>query len=162
MLATIAEKRAAKKAEKAAAAPMVPTEAIQALFDKATENDVKKPIFRTVDITISKAPATGVNAGALYVKTTGSDEYCGKIVAGKWVAKYGAPDILPALMAVAVNPGEEAIKYAAKFSRCGICGKSTIDPVSVRSAVGPVCAQKWGLEHVREAARESLNEEKDQ
>ena len=153
---------ARKDAERKAAAPEIDNiSAVQALFDKATENDVKRPIFRTVDITISKAPMTGKNPGALYVKTTDDGTYCGKIVAGKYHTGYGAPNVLEALKAVAVDPGAEAIKYAAKFSRCGICGTATIDPVSVRSAVGPICARKWGLEYVREAARASLKAEKE-
>jgi hypothetical protein len=161
-MAKDAEFYAAKKAERIANAPEIDNiSAVQALFDKATENDVKRPIFRTVDITISKAPMSGKNPGALYVKTTDDGTYCGKIVAGKFHAGYGAPNVLEALKAVAIDPGAEAIKYASKFSRCGICGTATIDPVSVRSAVGPICARKWGLEYVRDAARESLKAEKE-
>ena len=134
-------------------APSVDVSAIQKLFDTATENDVKRPIFRTVDVTISKAPMTGRNPGALYIKSTDSGEYLGKIAEGRF---FGQPAALETLRAVAENPGAEAIKYSRKFSACGICGTQTIDPVSIRSAVGPVCAKKWGLEHLRDAAREEL------
>jgi predicted RNA-binding Zn-ribbon protein involved in translation (DUF1610 family) len=156
MLAKLAATREAKREARVAAAPAVDVSAIQKLFDTAVENDVKRPIFRTVDIIISKAPMTGRNPGALYIKTTEGGEYVGKIVDGKF---HGQPAALEQLRAVAVDPAAEAIRYAQKFSACGICGRSTIDPVSVRSAVGPICASKWGLEHAREAARESLAED---
>ena len=50
---------AKKRAEREAAAPVVPTQAIEALFAKATEKLAKTAIFRTTEITIKKAPATG-------------------------------------------------------------------------------------------------------
>lgn len=156
MLAKVAAARAEKREARVAAAPAVDVSAIQKLFDTAVENDVKRPIFRTVDIIISKAPMTGRNPGALYIKTTEGGEYVGKIVDGKF---HGQPAALEQLRAVAADPAAEAIRYASKFSACGICGRSTIDPVSVRSAVGPICASKWGLEHAREAARDSLAED---
>jgi len=150
----------AKKAEQDAARPDVPTAALETLFNQAKVKLAKVAIFRTVDITINKAKATGVNPGALYVKKTDGGEYCGKIVNGKWIAKWGAPDVTEALQKVAADPTAEAIAYALKFKACCCCGQALYNPVSVLAVVGPVCAPKWGLDHLRLAAAKMLADEK--
>jgi hypothetical protein len=154
-------KDAAGKAERAAArvaaAPTVEISAIEALFATAVDNDIKRPIFRAEGLEISKAPATGRNAGALYVKADGA--YAGKIVGGKFHKAYDAPDVLDTLMRVAADPAGEAIKYGRRTGRCGCCGHSLVDPVSIRSGIGPICAGKWGLDWKRDEARDSLKED---
>lgn len=162
-----AEFYARKKAEREAARPKVDMTAVEALFAKAVENDHKKPIFRAAEITLSHAPATGRNPGALYVNETVAGkgvhgEYLGKIVDGKFIAKWGTneADTMAKLMLVAEDPGKEAIRYASKFSACGICGTPVVNPVSIRSVIGPICARKFGLEYLREAAADELKKEK--
>lgn len=145
---------------KRAAAPVVNISAIEALFATAIENDVKRPIFRADGLEISRAPANGRNAGALYVKRDG--EYAGKIVGGKFQKVYAAPaDTLDKLMAVAADPLKEAMAYGRKFGNCALCGRGLVDPVSIRAKVGPICAPKWGLDWMREAARDSLAAEEE-
>jgi hypothetical protein len=149
----------AKKAERAAAAPKIEMAAIEALFATATDNDVKRPIFRFEGGEISKAPVTGRNAGALYVKD--GDTYAGKIVGGKFHAAYGAPaDMADRLMAVAADPTKAAMAYGRRFGRCGICGKGLVDPISIRAGLGPICSDNFGLDWRRELAREELTAEK--
>lgn len=157
-----AEQRKAQwAAENDAKSGEVNISAIQALFDTATDNDIKRPIFRADGLTISKASATGANPGALYVKTTEGDTYLGKIVNGKFMAGRDAnADTLTQLQAIALDPVAESIKYARRTGRCGLCGKGLVDPVSIRSGVGPVCAENWGLDWRRDAAREELANEK--
>jgi hypothetical protein len=150
----------AKKAERAAAAPVVPTEALEALFDRAPVKLAKTAIFRTTEITIKRAKAESRNPGGLYVYDTDSKDYLGKIVDGKWSAKWGTKDVTEALKAVAADPTGEAIKYAAKFKACCCCGKALWNPVSVLAVVGPVCGPRWGLDHLRMAAAALLDEEK--
>jgi hypothetical protein len=161
-MAIVAKDRA-KDAEfwaaKKAAAPVIQMSAIEALFARAPVKLVKKPVFRTTEVTIKQAPAHGVNAGALYVYDTGEKEYLGKIVGGKWQAKWGTKDVTEALKAVAADPTAEAIKYATEFKACCCCGKSLFNPVSALAVVGPVCAPRWGLDHLRLAAAEMLAEE---
>lgn len=159
-MAKDAEFFAKKKAEREAAAPVVPTAAIEALFAKATEKLTKKAIFRTTDITLNLAPATGQNPGAIYVKTTGDKVYCGKIVNGKFHAKWGAPDVTTALQKVAADPTAEAIAYARQYKACCCCGQVLRNPVSVLAVVGPICGPRWGLDHLRMQAAEMLAEEK--
>jgi ribosomal protein L37AE/L43A len=152
---------AAKKEERAVArvanAPKVEIAAIQALFAKAVDNDVKRPIFRAEGLQISKAPASGKNAGALYVKA--GDTYAGKIVGGKFHKAYGVDDVTDTLMKVAADPLAEAMKYGRKTGACAFCGRTLVDPVSIRANVGPICADNWGVDWKRDDARESLKED---
>ena len=147
-------------AKREAARPVVPTEGILALFDRAPVKLVKKPIFRTTEVTINRAPMTGRNPGALYVRDTDTDDYLGMIKDGKWIAKWGTKDVTEVLQRVAADPTTEAIAYARKFKACCCCGKTLRDPVSVLAVVGPVCGPRWGLDHLRMEAAAMLADEK--
>ena len=154
------EKRAAAKAAANSKSGEVGVEAIHALFAKATDNDIKRPIFRADGVEISKAPLNGRNAGALYVKDEETDAYLGKIVGNQFLASREATsDTLQRLKLIAVDPTAAAIRYGRRTGRCGCCGRTLVDPVSIRSAVGPICADKWGLDWRREDAREQLAQE---
>lgn len=152
------QKRAEWKSQREAKGGQVDVSAIHALFATATDNDIKRPVFRAVDLTISKAPAHGANAGALYVKN--GETYLGKIVGDQFHASRDAgPETLGLLQMVAEDPTAEAIKYARRTGRCGCCGHTLVDPVSIRAGIGPICAENWGLDYRREEARESLRAE---
>lgn len=153
-------KRAQRAEEQAAKSGAVDIAAIERLFATATDNQIKRPVFRAEGVEISKAPDHGRNAGALYVKTNG--EYAGKIVSGRFLAGRDAPeDLLGRLQAVAADPTAEAIKYARSTGRCGCCGKELVDPVSIVAGIGPICANKWGLNFRRDMARDELAKEKE-
>lgn len=159
-MAADAAKRAEWQAERDAKSGEVDISGIAKLFATATDNDIKRPIFRADGIEISKAPAHGKNAGALYVKSNDGN-YLGKIVGGsQFMASREAPaDTLAKLQAVAADPTAEAIKYARRTGRCSCCGKGLVDPVSIRAGIGPICAEKWGLDYRRELAADQLAEE---
>ena len=159
-MAKDAEFFAKRKAEREAAAPIVPTAGIQALFDRAPVKLVKDPIFRTTEITIKQAKPNSQNPGALYVYDTDTRDYLGKIVGGKWSAKWGTKDVTEALQKVAADPTTEAIAYARKFKACCCCGKALYNPVSVLAVVGPICGPRWGLDHLRMEAAALLDAEK--
>lgn len=160
-MAEDAAKREQWAKEREENAPVVDISAIEALFAVAVDNDIKRPIFRAEGLEISKAPAHGANAGALYVKSS-EDVYLGKIANGKFYATRGNEGIAEQLMEVAKDPTAAAIKYGRRTGRCGCCGRGLVDPVSIRSGIGPICAEKWGLDYRREWAREDLANEKEQ
>lgn len=154
LMAEDAAKAEARKAEREVAAPVVDLTAIDALFAKATENAIKRPVFRTETLTLKKASATGNNPGALYVTDTATSAYLGKLVGGKFFASREAtPETATTLQAIAVDPTAESIKYGRKFGNCGCCGRSLVDPVSILAGIGPICASKWGLDFKRDLAR---------
>jgi hypothetical protein len=37
-----------------------------------------------------------------------------------------------------------SVAYGQKFGKCGVCGKTLTDPVSIAKKIGPVCAKKYG------------------
>lgn len=146
--------RAEEKAQREASAPTVELSAIDKLFATAVDNQIKRPIFRADGLTLSRAPMNGRNAGALYVVGE-NDQYLGKLQNGKFHAMREAPaDTIDKLMAIAADPLAESIKYARRTSRCGCCGHVLVDPVSILAGIGPICAEKWGLDYRRELARD--------
>lgn len=153
------QKRLERQAEQSAKSGTVTIDAINALFARATDNDIKRPVFRAEGLEISKASPKGRNAGALYVKAE-DDTYLGKIVGQQFLASREAPaDTLEKLQAIATDPTAAAIRYARRTGRCGCCGHGLVDPVSIRAGIGPICAGNWGLDYRRELAREELQRE---
>lgn len=145
-------KAAARKAEKAAAqqaqqtsAPVLDVSVIESLFATAGRNGLKRPVFRALDgIAVSQAPATGRNAGALYVKENG--EYAGKIVNGKFFATQSASAaVLPRLIEVAKDPMGQATLYGKQTGICCCCGAELTNKLSIELGIGPICRSKWGL-----------------
>lgn len=145
-------KAAARKAEKAAAqqaqqtsAPVLDVSVIESLFATAGRNGLKRPVFRALDgIAVSQAPATGRNAGALYVKENG--EYAGKIVNGKFFATQSASAaVLPRLIEIAKDPMGQATLYGKQTGICCCCGAELTNKLSIELGIGPICRSKWGL-----------------
>ena len=120
-------------------APEIDLSNIIAMFSKAHEA-IKTPKFRYDDLVISRAPDTGVNAGALYVKVTG--EYAGKVKEGKW---FGSQNILPKLQEIASNPLESAVAYGRKTGNCACCGRDLTRHDSIERGIGPICAERFGV-----------------
>lgn len=119
--------------------------AIFTMFDKARDNGLKKLIYRAKGLKISPASASGANAGALYVKTTGG-EYLGKVVGSTFKAVGAATPEHKALLAeIAVDPSKVARDYGKETGQCCLCGRELSDPESVARGVGPICEGRWGL-----------------
>ena len=133
------------KANKAnrAEAPTVDLSNVVAMFSKAHEA-IKTPKFRFEDLVISRAPDTGANAGALYVKVDG--EYAGKVKEGKWFGLRTAPqETLSKLQQIANSPLDSAVAYGRKTGNCAMCGRSLTKHESVDRGIGPICAERFGL-----------------
>lgn len=139
------EKSQAKREERTNSAPSLDVSRIEALFDQATASKLKRPMFRAMDgVVVSKAPETGCNAGALYVKENG--EYAGKIVQGRFMATQTASEkVLPRLQAIAADPAGQATLYGQQTGVCGCCGAELTNKESIEKGIGPICASKWGL-----------------
>lgn len=158
-MAKQAERNAVRVAEREAARPVVEISAIQAMFAKASEKLTKRPVFRTDGFQIETDRQVGHQT--LWIKDTEQGKYVAKIEGGKYVGFRAATDkTLPAIEAVAADPTAAVIAYARKFKACACCGTTLRNPVSVLAVVGPICAQNWGLEHLRMNAAEMLAAEK--
>jgi len=119
---------------------------IREMFDTATASGFKKPCYRAEGLKITLAPATGRNAGALYVVQIDFEVYQGKVEGTTFKAVYGAGnDTLRRLQIIAANPMEAAVRYGRQTGRCSCCGRELTNKVSIDAGIGPICAQKWGL-----------------
>jgi uncharacterized Zn finger protein (UPF0148 family) len=118
---------AAEKAARDAAAPVLTMGKIRAGFDNATQY-LKRPKLRIADIQFSLAPATGVNAGAIYVVRASDDTYLGSDVVAR----------------VAADPAAAASAHGHEYGYCSCCGRELTNPESVARGIGPICAERWG------------------
>lgn len=139
-----AEREAAKSA-RVENAPIVNADQLKAAFDKASTAGLKKPKLRYEGFEVSRAPDTGKNAGALYVKGE-DDAYLGKIVGGKYLAtrEAEAAGIVSRVAETMRDPLALAIAYGKRTGNCSCCGRKLSDPTSVAMGIGPVCAEKYG------------------
>lgn len=143
-MAKQAERREASKEAAAKGAPVVSTDAIDALFATALEHGLKAPKFYAGAITIYPAKASGRNPGAIYVKHNG--EYAGKIAGGIFTKAYGCrPEVIALVAELAEDPKGTAIRYGRSTGRCCMCGRELTDAESVAAGIGPVCSTNWGL-----------------
>jgi hypothetical protein len=117
---------------------------IETLLATAKMNGLKKPAFRVGNLSLSIAPPTSKNAGAVYVKASG--EYAGKIMHGTFMPVSSAPDGLGDMLAeIASDPRGKAIEHGRMTGVCACCGRTLTDKQSVALGIGPICAEKWGL-----------------
>lgn len=146
-LADIA-RAAARKAEaeqRAANAPVVNVEAIERAFASAQSKGIKRPKMRLAGFKFSLAPATGRNAGALYVVRVEDDQYLGKIMGGRFTRVRECDQATEAtVIEVASDPHNAAIAYGQRTGNCAICGRELTNHASIDLGIGPICAEKYG------------------
>lgn len=144
------DKNVARKAERAqaqqAAGRDVDASVIKQLFDRVYENGLRRPRF-VVDgvLAISRAPDSGRNAGALYVKT-GDGAYAGKIKDGVYMPLREYADdeqLLENIVAMCKDPAGFARLSGLNTGVCCCCGRPLTDPVSVARGIGPICEGRW-------------------
>lgn len=119
---------------------------IREMFEVAVSNGHQKPVYRAEGLKISLAPATGRNAGALYVVVIDDDAYQGKVDGVTFKAvREAAASTVDALHRIAANPMEAAVRYGQKTGKCSCCGRKLTNKVSIEMGIGPICAETWGL-----------------
>ena len=117
--------------------------AIHEVFSRASAH-LKKPRLRIGNVVVSKAPASGRNAGALYV--TIGYEYMGRIMNARFFAVHGVTDqqrqqIIDQIQ----SPKNAALKYGRMTGNCACCGRELTRADSIARGIGPVCAGRWGF-----------------
>jgi hypothetical protein len=136
---------AAEKAQSEAGAAVLSLAKIRAGFDSASQH-LKRPKLRVADIQFSLAPATGRNAGAIYVVRASDETYLGKITLDdKFIRSRDCSDIDADVVArVAADPAAAATAHGHEFGQCSCCGRELTNPESVARGIGPICAERWG------------------
>lgn len=138
-------KLAAAKAEAAARienAPVADVSKIEESFAKALSTGLKRPRMTIGGMTFSMAPATGKNAGALYVKSGG--EYLGKFSGGKFYCSRDGEARKADVLEIAADPKGAAIRHGRLTGSCAICNRGLTNKASVELGIGPICAEKFG------------------
>lgn len=118
---------------------------IVASFAAASASGLRRPTLTVNGVSLSLAPATGRNPGAIYVKDDGI--YVGKIVDGQFQPgrDFGNnPTTLERLRALAADPLAAARAHGGLTGNCSCCGRTLTDPVSVANGIGPICAGRYG------------------
>jgi hypothetical protein len=126
------------------AAPVTVT-AIADAFAAAQANGIARPKLRLDDFVFSLAPATGRNAGAIYVKIKSTSDYLGKIADGKFHRAIACDDPTAArVIVVAGAPHEAAKAYGQRTGSCSCCGRELTNHESIDLGIGPICRDKFG------------------
>lgn len=130
-----------QRAEAEKNAPNVDTTRLEAVFQVAAGNGLKKPALTIGPFHFSPAPATGHNPGAIYVKQEGV--YLGKMLRGQFLARLTG-EFVGEVLKIAGDPEGEAIKHGKLTGRCAVCSRKLSDPESTARGIGPVCASRYG------------------
>lgn len=119
--------------------------AIATAFQAARGNGIKSPRLRLGDFVFSRAPDTGRNAGAIYVKSKTSGEYLGKVADGKFrpALACDAPTTA-SVIEVAGAPHEAAQAYGRRTGNCSCCNRELTNGESIDLGIGPICRGKFG------------------
>jgi len=141
-----------KKKEEAKPKAKVDFSGIRKPLTTAKETKLVRPVLRTVDedsdkvFVFSLAKPDSKNPNFVYVKEDG--EYLGKISPeGEFFGWRTPKESVDALVRVSENISEATIKYGRKTGKCGCCGRGLTVKASILSGVGPICADKYGIEY---------------
>jgi Family of unknown function (DUF6011) len=148
-----AERAEARKAEqmKSAVDVSAGAEKILTALRQAVEKGLKRPSLRTQVCTFSLAPASGRNAGCVYVveraaRGSGDEnKYLGKIdPTGMFMASRDCtPEQKAAVALVAADPLAAAVLYGRMTGQCSCCGKELTNQKSIDLGIGPICLAKY-------------------
>jgi Zn-finger protein len=117
--------------------------AIRKAFETAVRRGLKNPKISITPFKFSRAPDTGKNPGAIYVKA--GDEYIGKITGNEfWSARACTQKHIEDMLEIAKDPKAAAERHGILTGRCGKCGLKLTDPESVARGIGPICAKNFG------------------
>lgn len=134
---------AAERADRDANKAVVEISRIADAFASAKGAGLKFPKLRLDTFTFSLAPATGSNAGAVYVKQ--DETYLGKIADGKFTRSRDCNgDVEARIVAACADPAAAAEAYGQRTGQCACCGRELTAAESIARSIGPICLEKWG------------------
>lgn len=119
--------------------------AVEEKFATAQRAGLKRPKLHLLGFTLSPAPATGRNAGAIYV-VDDADTYLGKVQDGAFYkSRECTAEQVAALEALSGDVLASAVAYGKQTGCCSCCNRLLENEESVRLGIGPICRAKWGL-----------------
>jgi hypothetical protein len=136
--------RAAARTARVENAPVVTTDRLMTAFEAAVRAGAKQPKLRFDGFVASLAPATGRNAGAVYLRA--GDQFLGKIAGGKFVASFEATEEQQAAVVAAMaDPLAAAVAFGRRTGQCSCCGRELTNAKSVELGIGPICREMFEL-----------------
>jgi hypothetical protein len=136
------DRNAVRQIEREKDATEIDVTNIQKAFTAAMSGGFKNLKLRMVGFTFSLAKPNSANPGAIYV--TNHNEYCGKIINGKFFPCNCGQEVIDRLVEVAENPEAAAIAYGQQTGNCSCCGRTLTRKDSIERGIGPICATKYG------------------
>lgn len=117
-----------------------------AALNQAKTKMQRQPSLIVGDIDFQRAPDTGKNPGAVYVRSRSTDTYLGKLTpAGAFQPSRECTEETKAQVAtIMLDPLAAAIEHGKLTGECACCKRKLTDPVSVANGIGPICAQNFG------------------
>jgi hypothetical protein len=120
-------------------------------FGLAQEAGIKRPKVNTGDLLFSLAPATGRNAGHVYVKgeedSFGDRLYLGKITpeGELFPSRDASPEVIKRIAEIGADVVGSAKAHGAQHGNCCFCNRDLTTDESVSNGYGPICAGRYGL-----------------
>jgi hypothetical protein len=117
-------------------------------FDHAFKvGRLKFPKLHFGQFVISRAPDTGRNPGALYVKSKDNGgTYLGMVKNTGFTASRDCdPETAKTVLALIADPFSTIDGYGRRTGNCACCGRTLTAQESVDSGIGPICRAKWGF-----------------
>lgn len=122
------------------------TRALEQLFSSGEARGFKKPTLRAAGLKFSLAPATGRNAGSIYITQHIDGTYLGKITNGRvFLVSSTHNGYLPLIENIMALPQAAAVRYGHQTGSCAICGRRLDNKESIELGIGPICAEKLGM-----------------
>lgn len=125
---------------------------LSSVFDKfkaAKESGLKRPKLRLDGFCFMPAPASGKNAGSIYVKAGPNyeDTYLGKISGdGEFFKSRDCDEpMVEKLKEISKDVLAAAVAYGRMTGNCACCGRELTNKESVEMGIGPICASKWSM-----------------
>jgi hypothetical protein len=124
-------------------APTIDLGKVGLALSTAVTNGLRHPKLRLDKFTFSLAPATGKNAGAVYVKT--GEQYLGKLAEGRFFGTRECDSETESkLLSTVADPFAAAVAHGKLTGNCSCCGRDLTNEASVALGIGPICRGKFG------------------
>lgn len=114
--------------------------------DALAASGIQWPALRVFELVFKPAPASGQNAGAVYITRRDGGAYLGKIDAqgGFWPTGDATTEDRGVIKMVALDPATAAKVSGLQTGHCSCCGLELTNPESIELGIGPICREKWG------------------